>query len=431
VLEADRKGTSEWRTEYESIAATTLLSMAATTRGNDEAVRALNTDAGAELREEDDVEAQDRELRKRLDVRERRATIPRGSFLTAEGAARAYNGWAATTSGLAPNLPAGYEGDSARASRQRATLTTRPCAHARGLPQQCDDEDEDEAEQLTDSDGSEADDYGDGVMSSEPVGRDTAQPKAPAAEIARRGKADCAQYIGVTFDERRIAFLFEARIYFKSKLRRICRCPTAEAAARAYDAVACLIPGRKLNFPTTIPAAATSSRQQRGVGAVPPAERDVLAAIAAVREAQPQYQGVGAVKYFGVSINNRSASYPYRVGIRMHGKVKHLGYHSTAEAAARAYDAVASTIPGHKLNFPTGGSSAAAAAGGSRRSQLARGACQTSRPQLVAHDDDGSAAAPAASAACARKRKQPSSSSLPRAGAASQRPTRQRHLCPN
>jgi hypothetical protein len=529
------------RTEFESIAATTLLSMAATTRANDEAVRALTTDAGAELREEADVEAQDRELRKRLEVRERRAAIPRGSFLTAEAAARAYDGWAATTPGLAScaregcdqrvpsaramycsticrqavhratkrqpraaaagfapagnasrrssyadqtaadartqvvavarqdarqeptlaataadarqetelkalceargvqhppsgnnvnvvalNLPAGYEGGGASASRQRAALPTRPGARVHSLPQQRDDGNDDEPEllvasdwQLTDSDRPHTDDDGDGVASSERVGRDSAQGKAPAADIARGSKADCAQYIGVSFQARSLAHPFQASVYFNSKTYHICCCPTAEAAARAYDAVACMIPGRKLNFPTTIPAAATSSRQQQGASApVSPTESDILAAIAAAREAQPE-PWRGAVKYIGVYFQNRSARNPYQARARIDGKEKHLGLYATAEAAARAYDVVARTISGRKLNFPTGDSSAAAAAGDSHtavRSLPAPSTGQPSHPSHVAHgDDDGSAAAPAASA-CVRKRKQPSSSSLSGAG---------------
>jgi hypothetical protein len=230
---------------------------------------------------------------------------------------------------------------------------------------------------------------------------------------------------------------FHAFFQFKSKAHHICYCPTAEAAARAYDAVACMIPGRKLNFPTTIPAAATSSRQQQGASApVPPAESDILAAIAAVREARPGLPPRGAVKYFGVYIKKGSACNPYQASIRVEGKLKHIGLFSTAEAAARAHDVITRTIPGHKLNFPSDGSSAAAAAGGSRtaaRSLPARGTGQPSHPLRVAHENDGSAAATAASA-CAPKRKQPSSSSPPRARVQDQRhksqcPTQQQHVC--
>jgi hypothetical protein len=103
------------------------------------------------------------------------------------------------------------------------------------------------------------------MKSSERVGH-TEQRNAPAAGIARGGNADCLQYVGVSFAERHVANPFDARIQFKFKQYHICSCPTAEAAARAYDAVACLVPGRKLNFRTTIPggqqvASASRSRQ--------------------------------------------------------------------------------------------------------------------------------------------------------------------------
>jgi hypothetical protein len=250
----------------------------------------------------------------------------------------------------------------------------------------------------------------------------------PADGTARGSKADCARYVGVYFDEHRNASNpFVAQFRFESSLRHICCCPTAEAAARAYDAVAFMVPGRALNFPTTIPAAASSSRQ-RGAASAGQTESDILAAIAAVRQAQPPK---GTVKYFGVSIEETSASNSNRAFIRqLDGKRKSLGRHPTAEAAARAYDAVACTIIGHKLNFPTGGSSAAAACRGLRtdaRSLPARSTGQPSHPPRVAHDaDDPPPATPAS--ACARKRKQPSSSSLPRAGAAPQPPVRQQHL---
>jgi hypothetical protein len=69
--------------------------------------------------------------------------IPLGSFLTPEAAARVYDRWAAATPGRALNFRAGYERGSARASRQRGALTTRPGAHVHGLPQQRDEDDKD------------------------------------------------------------------------------------------------------------------------------------------------------------------------------------------------------------------------------------------------------------------------------------------------
>jgi hypothetical protein len=72
-----------------------------------------------------------------------------------------------------------------------ASRDGRPCARVHSLPQQRDDGNDDEPEllvasdwQLTDSDGSDADDDdGDGVASIERVGLYTAQGKAPAADI--------------------------------------------------------------------------------------------------------------------------------------------------------------------------------------------------------------------------------------------------------
>jgi hypothetical protein len=246
--------------------------------------------------------------------------VPLGSFLTAEAAARAYDGYAANTPGRALNFTAGYECGSARASRQCAVLTTRTGAHAHSLPQQRNDNDDDEPEQASDWSDAEGDD-GDVVTSTERTVRDTARRKGPTAAVSRGSKADCAQYFGVSFDEGNASNPFQARTRYKSKRLSICDCPTAEAAARAYDALARMIPGRALNFPTTIPAAASSSRQ-RGQASAGPAKIDILAAIAAVRQAQPQLPPKGAVEYFGVSIDRTSACKPYVAKIRSDGKAQ-------------------------------------------------------------------------------------------------------------
>jgi hypothetical protein len=141
------------------------------------------------------------------------------------------------------------------------------------------------------------------VASIEWVARDSTQRKALAVGIARGSKADCEQYVGVSNAESNKAAPSDAQIYFKSKHHHICYCPTAEVEARAYDAVACMMPGRKLDFPTTIPAAASSSRQREGASAVPE-ESDIRAAIAAARQAQPQLPPTGRpsfVRWFGLA----------------------------------------------------------------------------------------------------------------------------------
>jgi hypothetical protein len=302
--------------------------------------------------------------------------IPLGPIPTAEASARGHDGWAAATHGRALDILASDELGSARVPRKRAALTTRPGAHVRGLPQQQRNDNDDEPEQLTDSDGSDGYDDDGGATSSERAGRGAAQQVAPAADIARGSKADCVRYAGVRCGESKASRpFFRATIPFNSNQYHICCCPTAEPAARAYDAVACMILGRALNFLTTTPAAASSARQRKRASAVP-AESDILAAIAAVRQAQPQLSRTGAVKYFGVSMDKRRGCNPYQARIQVDGIQVCLGFHPTAEAAARAYDAAARTIPSRKLNFPTGGSSAAAVCGDSRtdaRSPPARG----------------------------------------------------------
>jgi hypothetical protein len=331
-----------------------------------------------------------------------------GSFHMAGAAARANDELALAALKHVLDASVGDELGSAPTPTQRPALTTRPGPHAHGLPQQRRNDD-DEPEQLTYLDGSDGDDGGGEVTSMVRAGRGIAQQKAPAAGTARGSKADCARYVGVYFRERK-ANPFQASIVFTSKSYHICYRPTAEAAARAYDAVACMIPGRALNFPTPASAPASSSRQRKGASAVP-SESDIRAAIAAVRQAQPQLPPMGASQYVGVSIDKRTASYPYQARIEVDGETKHLGFHLTAEAAARAYDAVAYKIPGRRLNFPTGGISAASTCGGIRmdaRPLPYRGAGQPSQPPRVAHNDDGSPAT--AASACGRKREQPSSS---------------------
>jgi hypothetical protein len=117
-----------------------------------------------------------------------------------------------------------------------------------------------------------------------------------------------------------------------------------------------MIPGCTLNFPTTSPAVRSSSQRSFGSSAIP-AESDIRAAIAAI---QRGFGPVGAVKYFGVS-ESKSIDSPYHAQIRVNGKKEHIGNHPSGEAAARAYDAVARTITGCKLNFPNASGYAAAA----------------------------------------------------------------------
>lgn len=56
----------------------------------------------------------------------------------------------------------------------------------------------------------------------------------------------------------------------------------------------------------------------------------------------------------GVYLYKRPATFPWRAAIRAEGKYHYLGGHSTAEAAARAYDAKAAELHGEfaRLNFP-------------------------------------------------------------------------------
>jgi hypothetical protein len=189
--------------------------------------------------------------------------------------------------------------------------------------------------------------------------RQPAPRETPADRAARDGKAECAQYVGVSHNAKTCPTKpFCARIQFKSKEYHICQAPTAREAARAYDVVASMIPGRKLNFPTTSLAARSSSQRSSGTNAVSSSsESDIRAKIAAI---QRGFGPAGAVKYFGVT-RKEGIRNPYQAQIRMDGMKKHLGCHRTGDAAARAYDAVARTIRGRKLNFPNASSEAAAA----------------------------------------------------------------------
>jgi hypothetical protein len=140
---------------------------------------------------------------------------------------------------------------------------------------------------------------------------------------------------------------FLAQIQVGSKGYHICGCATAEAAARAYDAIARMIPNQKLNFPTTGSAAAFGAVPSNGAGAIP-SESELIAAIAAIR--QPQ-QPRREIKYVGV-YRSEARARPFKAQIWVDGKNKYLGCHPTAEAAARAHDVVARTISGRKVSFP-------------------------------------------------------------------------------
>jgi hypothetical protein len=66
------------------------------------------------------------------------------------------------------------------------------------------------------------------------------------------------------------------------------------------------------------------------------------------------------VKYFRATKTKRIRN-PFHAKLKIDGKTKFLGNHLTGEAVARAYDAVARTIRGRKLNFPNASSEALAA----------------------------------------------------------------------
>jgi hypothetical protein len=176
-----------------------------------------------------------------------------------------------------------------------------------------------------------------------------ARRESPADRAARDGKAECAQYVSVSYDARdRPTKPFRARIYFQSKEHHICSAPTAREAARAYGVVARMTPGRKLNFPAVSLAVQSSSQRSTGTSAVP-SEIDIHAKIAGI---QRGFGPAGAVKYFGVSKSKRIRN-PYQAQVRMDGKHKHLGDHPTGEAAARHTTRLSARAAAASSTFPT------------------------------------------------------------------------------
>lgn len=77
-------------------------------------------------------------------------------------------------------------------------------------------------------------------------------------------------------------------------------------------------------------------------------QRDNLAAIGR--------QPTNTSGYKGVRHAGRNLAKPWIARIKYHGKTLHLGYHTTAEKAARAYDREARLLFGSTayLNFPSG-----------------------------------------------------------------------------
>jgi hypothetical protein len=146
--------------------------------------------------------------------------------------------------------------------------------------------------------------------------RRAASRVSPADRAARDDKAECAQYVGLSYlGKTHPTNKFRAEICFKSRKYHICYAPTAREATRAYDSVASMITGRKLNFPTTSLAARSSSQRSSGTSAGP-SENDIRAKIAAI---QRGFGPAGAVKYFGVTKTKRNRN-PYQALLRMAGK---------------------------------------------------------------------------------------------------------------
>jgi hypothetical protein len=271
--------------------------------------------------------------------------IQPASFLSAEIGARAHDAWVASMAERSARNQALSEHGTACAPNTDADQRPSLGVSAWGLGQQLRG-DADEGEQPMAAECAAAAGGGRASHAAGPVESAAANHRAQTAAAERGGKADCAQYVGVYYHKHKSATNpFYAHIRFGSKDFHICSCVTAEAAARAYDAIAHMIPGRELNFPTTSSMAA--------FGAVPspgaiPSESEFLAAIAALR--QPQQPG-GEIEYVGVRRSTASAN-SVRAQSTVDGKRTYLGSHPAAEAAARAYDVVARTIPGRTLNFP-------------------------------------------------------------------------------
>jgi hypothetical protein len=339
--------------------------------------------------------------------------LPLGSFPTAEAAARAYDACAAPHPERPLNFPAEHARGSASASRQPAALTLV----IGPPPSQRDGADECGGSELRDSAEAGGDDGGGSVLSAEQAWRGTAPGSTAPPAYGNKLKADCMQYVGVSYMQRRTVNPYRAQICYMNRGHTICYSATAKQAALAYDAIASTIPGRKLNFPTATSLVMANGMLRSGaVGA--PAEATVIASIAAYRATQttaqpsPHARGPrGEIKYLGVSMNNGS----YKAEISSGGQRQHLGSHPTAEDAARAYDAVACTIPGRALNFSSGGSSAAAARDAPANARLLptplepHAAFSTSAARDASPHDADDDVAPAADPHTRKRKRKPSS----------------------
>jgi hypothetical protein len=271
--------------------------------------------------------------------------IQPASFLSAEEGARAHDAWAARMAERAARFQALSEQGTACALSPDADQRSSLSASAWGQGQQ-QRGDADEGEQPMAAECTAATGGGRASHAAGPAECTAVKHRAQTAAVERGSGDDCAQYVGVYYNKHQSATNpFYAHIRFGSKDFHICSCVTAEAAARAYDAIARMIPDRKLNFPTTSPVAAFGAVHSPGAIS---SKSELLVAIAARR--QPK-QPRGAMEYVGVWRSKASAN-PFRAQISVDGQRTRLGAHPTAEAAARAYDVVARTIPGRTLNFP-------------------------------------------------------------------------------